>query len=82
VDAINASAVDFVLIPLEQSRLPRNVQRYLADQAHVRVIGVQEAAGRAFLYQLVPETRELGEVAPVELVDAIRRTAAYDGEIA
>jgi hypothetical protein len=78
VDTLHAQHVDFVLVPLEQSELPDGMQQYLADQAHVRVIGVRETDGRAFLYQLVPETRELGEVAPIELVDAIRRAAAED----
>jgi hypothetical protein len=78
VDALHTQRIDFVLLPLEQSDLPNGVQQYLADQAHVRVIGVREADGRAFLYQLVPERRELGDVAPVELVDAIRRAAAEE----
>jgi hypothetical protein len=78
VDALHTQQVDFVLLPLEQSDLPNGVQRYLADRAHVRVIGVREEDGRAFLYQLVPKRRELGEVAPTELVSAIRRAAVED----
>lgn len=76
VHALHTEDIDFVLVSLERTELPNNVRRYLADQAHVRVIGVRETDGRAFLYQLRPEIRELGEVAPVDLVDAIRRAAA------
>lgn len=76
MDTLRDESVDFVLVPLEPSGLPSGMQRFLSDQAHIRVIGVRENDGRAVLYQLVPETRELGEVAPAELVDAIRRAAA------
>ena len=82
VSAIDEADADFVLVPLEQSRLPAAVKRFLAEQSHVRVIGVQESEGHAFLYQLVPETRELGEVTPVELVDAIKSSALQRTEIA
>ena len=53
----------------------------LGSEVFVRVIGVEEAEGHALLYQLVPEVRELGEVAPVELVDAIRGNVSYSTEI-
>ena len=82
ISAINEADADFILVPLEQSRLPAEVKRFLADQSHVRVIGVQESQGHAFLYQLVPETRELGEVTPVELVDVIKSSAVQRTEIA
>ena len=81
VDAIRQAHADYVLLPLSGSQLPMEVKRYLTNQAHVRVIGVEEAEGHALLYQLVPEVRELGEVAPVELVDAIRGNVSYSTEI-
>ena len=80
-EAINETHADFVLVPLEPATLPTEARRFLARQAHVRVLGVQEQMGRAFLYQLVPETKELGEVAPAELLDAIRRAAASEPEV-
>ena len=82
VDAIRHAQVDFVLLPLDGSELPSTVKRYLSDQAHVRVIGVHEADGRAIMYQLVPEARELGEVTPTGLLDEIRRTPAYSMDVA
>jgi hypothetical protein len=79
-EAIHETHADFVLVPLEPASLPTEARRYLARQAHVRVLGVHEQMGRAFLYQLVPETKELGEVAPAELLDAIRNAAAAEQE--
>ena len=76
VGAIDQTHADFVLLPLERSQLPADARRYLAGQAHVRVLGVQEDNGSAVLYQLVPSKRELGDCAPRELVDAIRRAAS------
>ncbi len=70
--AIRETQADFVIVPLEQSALPDFARSFLAEQAHVRVLGLEENQGHANLYELVPETTELRDVTPVDLAGAIR----------
>jgi DNA-binding NarL/FixJ family response regulator len=74
--AILQTHADFVIVPLEQSELPDYARRFLADQAHVRVLGLEEDQGHASLYELVPETTELTHVAPDDLAAAIREAVS------
>jgi hypothetical protein len=78
-DAIRETRADFVVVPLHGTDLPPGAQRFLDAQAHVRLLGVEETEGRAYLYELLPETTEIEDAAPVDLLAAIR-VAATGGQ--
>jgi 5,10-methylene-tetrahydrofolate dehydrogenase/methenyl tetrahydrofolate cyclohydrolase len=68
------SAADFVIVGLEGEGLPEDCRSYLADRAPVKVLGIEETKGRAFLYELSP-SRTLGAASPDEVAAAIQQTA-------
>jgi len=71
-EAIRETRADFVVVPLHGTDLPLEAQRFLAEQAHVCVLGVEETNGRVYMYELVPEATEIQDAAPVDLLAAIR----------
>jgi hypothetical protein len=75
-DAIRDSRPDFIVVPLDGTELPPEAQQFLAEQAHVRVLGVEETNGRAYMYELVTEATEIRDAAPVDLLTAIRLVSA------
>jgi hypothetical protein len=77
--SIHETQADFVVVPLDGSDLPPEAQRFLGEQAHVRVLGVEETDGRAYMYELVAEATEIEDAAPVDLLAAIRSVAAARG---
>ena len=63
---------DFVVVGVEGDEPPDDCRRLLAEQRHVRVLGLEASAGTGFLYELRPEMSPLGEVSPDDVVAAIR----------
>jgi DNA-binding NarL/FixJ family response regulator len=66
------SAPDVVVLGLTEPDLPAPCLDLFAENVGLTVLGVHKGAGVAHLYQLRPYHLELGEVAPDELVRAIR----------
>jgi hypothetical protein len=77
--AIHETRADFVVVPVDGADLPPEAQRFLDEQAHVRVLGVEETDGRAYMYELVAEATEIEDAAPVDLLAAIRSVATGKG---
>ena len=75
-EAISEARADFVVVPLHGSDLPSEAQRFLAEQAHVRLLGVEEADGRAYMYELVTQATEIRDASPVDLLAAVRSASA------
>ncbi len=63
---------DVVVVGLHDSALPTACLELLLERPRVKVLGIQEHEGRAYLYELRPEQVEIGEVSPDEVVDTIR----------
>jgi DNA-binding NarL/FixJ family response regulator len=74
--AVAGSEPEFVIVGLIGDKLPPTAERFVQDQARLKVLGVEAHEGKAFLYELRPERAALGEVSPADVVAAIRRTAA------
>jgi len=73
--AILASA-DFVVCGAPTADAASEGRSFLAEQARVRVVELDAAAGRASLFELQEHEEPIGDVSPAELVDAIRAAAA------
>ena len=63
---------DAVVVGLHDSELPYACLELLLERPRVKVLGIAEQEGRAYLYELRPEQVEIGEVSPDEVVDMIR----------
>ena len=70
-----AAEPDFVVVGVEGDDPPDDCRCLLAEQPHLRVLGVEANAGTAYLYELRPSKLPIGEVAPQEIVTAIREAA-------
>lgn len=68
---------EFVVVGLgTDGALPPQAGDLLAEAARRKLLGIECRDGRAFLYELRPTTTALGEVAPEDVVAAIRGHAA------
>jgi DNA-binding NarL/FixJ family response regulator len=72
LELARATAPDVVVIGLYDSELPEACLDLLWERPRVKVLGIEEHEGRAYLYELRPEQVEIGEVSPDEVVDTIR----------
>ncbi len=70
--AVDRMGVDVVVVRVNDSELPFEFESLLATHSFIRVLGVAEDGRRSFLYELRPQMTLLGEVSPLELVEAIR----------
>lgn len=69
------SAADFVIVGLEQGRLPESAQDLLDERARQKVLGVEAEDGEAVLYELRPRRTPIGPASPATLATAIRAAA-------
>jgi DNA-binding NarL/FixJ family response regulator len=65
----------FVIVGLDGDDLPAEALSLFDEQPRLRVLGLEAGAGRAYLWQLRPEKRPLGEMSPAEVVEVIRGAA-------
>ncbi len=72
VDLARATDPDVVIVGLHDDELPPACLELLLERPRVKVLAIEERAGRARLYELRPEQVEIGEVSPDEVVDTIR----------
>ena len=72
VDLARATDPDVVIVGLHDDELPAACVEMLLEHPRVKVLAIEERAGRARLYELRPEQVEIGEVSPDEVVDTIR----------
>jgi hypothetical protein len=63
---------DVLIIGLHDDELPTAYFEFLLERPRVKLLAIEERAGRAWLYELRPEQVEIGEVSPDEVVDTIR----------
>jgi hypothetical protein len=66
---------DVVIVGLTEPDLPAHCVELFTENVGLTVLGIQKRRGVAHLYQLRPYQLELGEVAPDDLVSAIRTAA-------
>ena len=78
-EAVRATDPEFVIVGLDDHRLPAGGDRFLAERSRVRLFGIEAADGDACLYELKPERVELGAVTPESVVREIRRAAGRAG---
>jgi DNA-binding NarL/FixJ family response regulator len=72
VELARATEPDVVVVGLHNSELPTACRELLLERPRVKVLGIEEHEGHAYLYELRPEQVEIGEVSPDEVVDTIR----------
>jgi DNA-binding NarL/FixJ family response regulator len=72
LELARATEPDAVVVGLHDSELPHACLELLLERPRVKVLGIAEQEGRAYLYELRPEQVEIGEVSPDEVVDMIR----------
>jgi len=66
---------DVVIAGFHDSRLPAAYLELLLEHPRMKVLGLQEHEGQAWLYELRPEQIEIGEVSPDDVVHTIREAA-------
>jgi DNA-binding NarL/FixJ family response regulator len=66
----------FVIVGLDGDELPAEALSLFDEQPRLKVLGLEADAGRAYLWQLRPEKRPLGELSPAAVVEVIRGVAA------
>jgi DNA-binding NarL/FixJ family response regulator len=71
-DLTRTSSPDVIVIGLDEPRLPPGCVKLFSQNGLLTVLGLQRRRGLAHVYRLLPDHRELGEVAPVDLVTHIR----------
>jgi DNA-binding NarL/FixJ family response regulator len=79
VAATAESRPDFVLLGVsaaDADGFPPECLRLLDENPRTKALGIEAVDGRAYLYELRPERTEIGEVAPEDVVRAIREAAA------
>lgn len=75
-EATVRTAADLVILGCEEDKLPEVGGRLLQVNPDVKVLAVEAAGRRAFLYQLRPHKVTLVQISPRALVKAIRQ--AFD----
>jgi hypothetical protein len=75
-EVVETERPDYVVVPLEDDRLPDACQKLLDERARVKVLGVGERKGRALLIRLRRVERDLDDAAPHELVRRLEEAAA------
>jgi DNA-binding NarL/FixJ family response regulator len=75
VELARATKPDVVVAGFHDSRLPPTYLELLLERPRVKVLGLHEHEGQAWLYELRPDQIEIGEVSPDEVVHTIREAA-------
>lgn len=75
VELARATSPDVVVAGFHDSRLPPAYLELLLERPRVKVLGLHEHEGQAWLYELRPDQIEIGEVSPDEVVHTIREAA-------
>ena len=70
----------FVIVGLDGDDLPTGALSLFDEHPRLKVLGLEAEAGRAYLWQLRPEKRPLGEVSPTDVVEVLRGAAAPSAE--
>jgi DNA-binding NarL/FixJ family response regulator len=78
LEATRRTRPEFVIFGIDDDEddFPPGCLEVLEEQPRTRILGIQAAAGLAYLYELRPERTRIGEVAPEDVVAAIRSAAA------
>jgi hypothetical protein len=76
IDVVDEHDADVVLFGHRSPRLPRECRELLEARPLVKLMLVSAEGRRTTLHELRPHREPLGEVSPVELVEAIRSSAA------
>lgn len=71
-DLARATDPHVVVVGLSSAELPHDCLELLLERPRVRVLGIVENEGHAYLYELRPEQLEIGEVSPDDVVETIR----------
>jgi hypothetical protein len=79
VDALLGAGANVVIVGMEENQLPPAFREMLELAARITVLGVTDRGNNAVLYRLRPESLELGEVSPDELLAAMRSAARRPG---
>jgi hypothetical protein len=77
---VAAERPDAVIVPLENAHLSDEGRRFLEERSRVPLLGIGVRDNRAVLYELRPNRSELGEFAPEELPDIVRRVVVQEVE--
>jgi DNA-binding NarL/FixJ family response regulator len=64
---------DVLVVGIDESEAPR-LDRFLYETPRLSCLAIAGDARRAFLYELRPRAKPLGDVSPTGLVQAIRST--------
>jgi DNA-binding NarL/FixJ family response regulator len=73
LDELAASThADVLIVGLHDSGLPPSCVDVLMEHPRMKVLAIEERAGRARLYELRPEQVEIGEVSPDDVLETIR----------
>ena len=75
VERAGETEPDVVIAGFHNSRLPAVYLELLLEHPRMKVLGLQEHDGQAWLYELRPEQIEIGEVSPDDVVHTIREAA-------
>jgi len=79
LEATRRTRPEFVIFGVDdgdEDDFPPGCLEVLEEQPRTRILGIQATAGVAYLYELRPERTRIGEVAPEDVVAAIRSAAA------
>jgi DNA-binding NarL/FixJ family response regulator len=63
---------DVVIVGIQDDEFPSECVELLLERPRMKVLALEELAGRARLYELRPERVEIGEVSADEVVETIR----------
>lgn len=66
---------DFLILGVDGTQLPEECGPALAERPQIRVVGIEQEAAEATLYELRPHGVSLGAVSPDDLAVAIRAAA-------
>jgi DNA-binding NarL/FixJ family response regulator len=72
LDLARDTDADVAVVGLHDGALPQACLELLLERPRMKVLGIEEHEGRAYLYELRPEQVEIGEASPAEVVDTIR----------
>ena len=75
VDATRRTNAEIVIVGLRDAKLPNAYAKLFRAQPQLRVLGLAADGRRAWLYDLRPQKRSLGELSPTDLIRAIRDSA-------
>jgi DNA-binding NarL/FixJ family response regulator len=71
-DALQRTDPDVLVVGVDDERDAPQLDRYLYQLPRLTCLAIAGDARQAFLYELLPQARPLGDVSPDGLVNAIR----------